>query len=69
MTVPSGRTWYKDNVTVYAGSSANPETALTLTSSDETGSVYELATAAEYIKISNASNYAVYMEKVELTLE
>lgn len=69
LTVPSGKTWYKDNLKVYAGSSANPTTEVAIASSDETGSVYDFsAVDAGFLKIENPSKYAVYMEKIEIVL-
>ena len=69
LTVPSSKTWYKDNLKVYAGSSANPTTEVAIASSDETGSVYDFsAVDAGFLKIENPSNYAVYMEKIEIVL-
>ena len=69
LTVASGKTWYKDNLKVYAGSSANPTTEVAIASSDDTGSVYDFsAVDAGFLKIENPSNYAVYMEKIEIVL-
>lgn len=69
LTVPSGKTWYKDNLKVYGGSSANPTTEVAIASSDDTGSVYDFsAVDAGFLKIENPSNYAVYMEKIEIVL-
>lgn len=69
LTVPSGKTWYKDNLKVYAGSSANPTAEVAIASSDETGSVYDFsAVDAGFLKIENPSKYAVYMEKIEIVL-
>ena len=69
LTVASGKTWYKDNLKVYAGSSANPTAEVAIASSDETGSVYDFsAVDAGFLKIENPSNYAVYMEKIEIVL-
>ncbi len=63
----SGKTWYKDNLKVYAGNSANPNAEIAITSSDETGSVYELsADDCGFIKIENPSNYAVYLGQIEI---
>lgn len=69
LTVPSGKTWYKDNLKVYGGSSANPTTEVAIASSDDTGSVYDFsAVDAGFLKIENPSKYAVYMEKIEIVL-
>ena len=69
LTVQSGKTWYKDNLKVYAGSSANPTAEVAIASSDETGSVYDFsAVDAGFLKIENPSGYAVYMEKIEIVL-
>ena len=69
LTVPSSKTWYKDNLKVYAGSSANPTAEVAIASSDETGSVYDFsAVDAGFLKIENPSKYAVYMEKIEIVL-
>lgn len=69
LTVTSGKTWYKDNLKVYAGSSANPTAEVAIASSDETGSVYDFsAVDAGFLKIDNPSKYAVYMEKIEIVL-
>lgn len=69
LTVASGKTWYKDNLKVYAGSSANPTAEVAIASSDETGSVYDFsAVDAGFLKIENPSKYAVYMEKIEIVL-
>lgn len=69
LTVASAKTWYKDNLKVYAGSSANPTAEVAIASSDDTGSVYDFsAVDAGFLKIENPSNYAVYMEKIEIVL-
>lgn len=69
LTVASGKTWYKDNLKVYAGSSANPTAEVAIASSDETGSVYDFsAVDAGFLKIENPSGFAVYMEKIEIVL-
>ncbi len=69
LTVQSGKKWYKDNLKVYAGSSANPTAEVAIASSDETGSVYDFsAVDAGFLKIENPSGYAVYMEKIEIVL-
>ena len=69
LTVASGKTWYKDNLKVYAGSSANPTAEVAIASSDETGSVYDFsAVDAGFLKIENPSKYTVYMEKIEIVL-
>lgn len=69
LIVPDGRTWYKDNVKLYAGSSANPTAEIALASSDETGSVYDLSAGDySYIRIENPSNYAVYMKSIDIYL-
>lgn len=62
-----GKTWYKDNLKVYVGNGANPGTELAITSSDTTGSVYEVSTeGCGFIKIANPSNYAVYLKQIEI---
>ena len=59
----------KDNLKLYAGSSANPTAEIALASSDETGSVYDLSAGDySYIKIENPSNYAVYMKSIDIYL-
>lgn len=69
LTVQSGKDWYKDNLKVYGGSSANPTAEVAIASSDETGSVYDFsAVDAGFLKIENPSGYAVYMEKIEIVL-
>ena len=69
LNVQTGKTWYASNPKLYAGSKQNPTTEVTLTSSDETGSVYEITGDCEYIKVENPSNYAVYMSSIEITVE
>ncbi|MGN1221110.1 MAG: hypothetical protein ACI4TU_09230, partial [Candidatus Cryptobacteroides sp.] len=69
LTVASGKTWYDSNLTIYAGAEANPSTEVSLKSSDETGSVYDIPAGCGFIKIMNNSNYAVYMAKIEITVE
>ncbi|MGM9767733.1 MAG: BACON domain-containing protein [Candidatus Cryptobacteroides sp.] len=69
LNVKDGKTWYPDNLKLYAGSTANPSTEVALTSSDGTGSVYDLSAGDySYIRIENPSNYAVYMESIEIHL-
>lgn len=69
LTVQSGKKWYKDNLKVYAGSSANPTAEVAIASSDDNGSVYDFsAVDAGFLKIENPSDYAVYMEKIEIVL-
>ena len=59
------KTWYKDNIKVYAGTAANPETEIELKSADDNGSVYDLSGGNyTYFKIANPSNYAVYMGSI-----
>ncbi|MGM9741928.1 MAG: BACON domain-containing protein [Candidatus Cryptobacteroides sp.] len=69
LNVQDGKTWYPDNLKLYAGSAANPTTEVALTSSDETGSVYDLSAGDySYIKIENPSGYAVYMGSIDIYL-
>ena len=69
LIVQDGRTWYKDNLKLYAGSSANPTTEIAIASSDETGSVYDLSAGDySYIKIENPSDYAVNMKSIDIYL-
>lgn len=69
LNVPDGKTWYKDNLKLYAGSSANPTTEISIASSDDTGSVYDLSAGDySYIKIENPSDYAVNMKSIDIYL-
>lgn len=63
----SDKKWYKDNLKVYAGNTANPSTEISITSSDDSGSVYEVsADGCGFVKIENPSGYAVYLGKIEI---
>ena len=69
LIVADGKTWYKDNLKLYAGSSANPTTEISIASSDDTGSVYDLSAGDySYIKIENPSDYAVNMKSIDIYL-
>lgn len=69
LNVQTDKTWYASNPKLYAGSEQNPTTEVTLTSSDATGSVYEISGDCGFIKIENPSSYAVYMASIEITVE
>ncbi len=70
VTVTDGKTYYPDNLKLYAGTAEKPEgTALTGTS-DATSTTFDLSGGDyTYFTITNPSNYAVYLGKIEITCE
>ncbi|MDD5911486.1 MAG: DNA-binding protein [Bacteroidales bacterium] len=64
-----GKTWDKDRLTLYVGTDANPSTAVEISSADENSSVYEIKGDYTHFKLLNASENAVNMEKIEITVE
>ncbi len=70
VTCTDGKTYYPDNVSLYAGSAAKPEgTAITGTS-DDNSTTFDLSSGNyTYFTIKNASSYAVYLSKIEITCE
>lgn len=69
LNVQTGKKWYDNNLKLYAGNALNPTEEVALTSSDDTGSVYEITGNCDYIKLSNPSSYTVYMSSIEITVE
>lgn len=70
LTCHPAKSYYQDNLTVYAGTAEKPEgTALTGTL-DESGKVETFAVPAgcTYFRIYNGSGYAVYLESIKVTL-
>ncbi len=67
VTVFTGKTWYPENLKLYAGAAANPSTEITPTS-DGTSSTYDLSKGDyAYFKLANPSNYAVYLAEIQIT--
>ena len=62
LTVTDGKTWFPTNLTLSCGSTVIEA------SSDDTSSTYDLS-GGDYksFKITNASNYAVYVGTIEIT--
>lgn len=65
----SGKTWNANNIIVQVANNADFSDAktCTITSSDSTGSIYELDTEYCYVRISHTkSGYTVYMSEVKI---
>lgn len=70
VTVTDGKTYYPDNVSLYAGTSAKPEGMAVTGSSDDVSTTFDLSGGNyTFFTIKNASNYAVYFSKIEITCE
>jgi hypothetical protein len=70
VTCTDGKTYYPDNVSLYAGSAAKPEGAALTGTSDESSTTFDLSSGNyTYFTIKNASNYAVNFSKIEITCE
>lgn len=70
LTYHADKSFYPDNLTLYAGTAAAPsENAITPTTDDTAKTaVYDLsASNYTYFKLTNTSTYAVYLSKVEIT--
>ncbi len=70
VTCTEGKKYFPENVSLYAGSEAKPEgTAITGTS-DDTSTTFDLSSGNyTYFTIKNASNFAVYLGKIEIFCE
>lgn len=68
VTTFEGKTWHKDNLVLYAGTAEKPEaTAITISSDDATGSVYDLSAGNyTYFKLVNTSDYGVYCASISI---
>lgn len=67
VTCTEGKSWYPTNLTLTVGTTAKPETEVEAVS-DANSSTYDVTGDATYFMIKNASSYAVYLEKIEITL-
>lgn len=62
------KTFYNGNLSLYAGSAANPETKIESTAGTNED-VFDLSAGDyTYFKIAETSNHAVYLEKIVITL-
>jgi hypothetical protein len=53
---------------LYAGATANPGETVIAATSDETTSTYDLSGGNhKFFTLKNTSQYAVYLEKIEIT--
>ena len=70
VTTAEDKKYYPDNVSLYVGNSAKPEgTAITGTS-DDVSTTFDLSSGNyTFFTIKNASKYAVYFSKIEITCE
>lgn len=65
LNVAEGRTWYPDNVVLYAGSEEQPGEKVIAPVTGESGNVYDLSDGDyTYFKLVNTSGYAVYCGKI-----
>ncbi len=70
VTVADGKTYYPDNVSLYAGTSAKPEGTAVTGSSDDVSTTFDLSGGNyTFFTVKNASGYAVYFSKIEITCE
>ena len=70
VTVADGKTYYPENVSLYAGTSAKPEGTALTGSSDDVSTTFDLSGGNyTYFTLTNTSNYAVYLGKIEITCE
>lgn len=64
----AGKTWYKDNISVFGGSAANALEAVS--ASDDDNLVYDFSGKnCTFFKIENASGYAFYLESITIEFE
>lgn len=67
IAVQTGKTWYPDNLTLYAGTAEKPEATVITPTSDESGSTYDLSGSDyTFFKIVNTSNYSVYASSISI---
>ncbi len=70
VTGVDGRKYYPDNVSLYVGNSAKPEGSVVVGSSDDVSTTFDLSSGNyTFFTIKNASTYAVYFSKIEVTCE
>ncbi len=70
VTVADGKTYYPDNVSLYAGTSAKPEGTAVTGSSDDVSTTFDLSGGNyTFFTVKNASGHAVYFSKIEITCE
>ena len=70
VTVADGKTYYPDNVSLYVGNSAKPEGSAVTGTSDDVSTTFDLSSGNyTFFTIKNASGYAVYFSKIEITCE
>ncbi len=70
VTVADGKTYYPDNVSLYVGTSAKPEGSAIKGTSDDVSTTFDLSDGDyTFFTIKNASTYAVYFSKIEITCE
>ncbi len=70
VTCTEGKTYYPSNVSLYAGTSAKPEGTAVTGSSDDVSTTFDLSGGNyTFFTIKNASGYAVYFSKIEITCE
>jgi uncharacterized Zn-binding protein involved in type VI secretion len=68
VTCASGKTWYPNNLVLYAGAAANPGETVIAATSDETSSTYDLSGGDyKFFTLKNPSDYTVYLDKIEIT--
>lgn len=64
----SGKTWYKDNISILAGNSADALEPVAAT--DEKNLVYDLSGKdCTFLKVANTSGYAFYLESITIEFE
>lgn len=70
VTVTSGKTYYPDNLKLYAGTAEKPEGTAISGTSDDTSTTFDLSGGNyTYFNFKNTSKYAVYLGKIEITCE
>ena len=68
VTGADGKTYNPDNISLYAGTSAKPEGDAITGTSDATSTTFDLSSGNyTYFTLKNASSFAVYLSKIEIT--
>ena len=70
VTCSDGKTYYPGNVSLYVGTSAKPEGSAVEGADDDVSTTFDLSGGDyTFFTIKNASGYAVYFSKIEITCE
>lgn len=70
VTTAEDKKYYPDNVSLYVGNSAKPEDTAITGTNDDVSTTFDLSSGNyTFFTIKNASKYAVYFSKIEITCE